>query len=78
MAILHEHDLVHGDVQSRNVLVTEKGGMLIDFDWSGPVGVARYPWTSESSSAVDWAPGRECGKKIEKEHDVFMLSSLEL
>lgn len=75
--ILHDHDLVHGDLRCPNVLSTRKGGMLIDFDWCGPVNVARYPWSINLSDDIPWAEGTGRGKVIEKKHDTDMLSLLE-
>jgi len=43
LAALHQAGFVHGDVREANILV-EKGGhaRLVDFDWSGQAGTARY------------------------------------
>lgn len=40
---LHSGGFVFGDLRSPNVLVVGKKVMLIDFDWCGKVGTARYP-----------------------------------
>ena len=43
----HGQNLVHGDIRDSNLLVRVKNGelemKLIDFDWGGRQGVARYP-----------------------------------
>ncbi len=44
---LHERGSVHGDIRTANIMVNKdsfKTGhfMLIDFDWAGVAGVARY------------------------------------
>ena len=34
---------VHGDLRGPNVLVKEKKGFIIDFEWAGKVGMACFP-----------------------------------
>nr|VWO96836.1 N/A [Ganoderma boninense] len=41
--ILHEHDLVHGDLRDPNMIIAYGRGYLIDFDAAGVEGVAKYP-----------------------------------
>ncbi|RKP15792.1 hypothetical protein ROZALSC1DRAFT_18336, partial [Rozella allomycis CSF55] len=40
---LHDAKFVHGDVRPGNVVVSNSKVMLLDFDWSGKMGVAKYP-----------------------------------
>ena len=44
---LHDNDFVHGDLRAPNILIRDGKAagdvLLIDFDWSERVGVARYP-----------------------------------
>ncbi|KAH9887338.1 hypothetical protein C8Q73DRAFT_713661 [Cubamyces lactineus] len=40
---LHANGFVFGDLRNPNVLEVEDGVMLIDFDWCGKEGTARYP-----------------------------------
>ncbi|RKP16477.1 hypothetical protein ROZALSC1DRAFT_4069, partial [Rozella allomycis CSF55] len=40
---LHEAKFVHGDFRPGNVVVSNSKVMLLDFDWSGKMGVAKYP-----------------------------------
>jgi serine/threonine protein kinase len=43
---LHRRGFVHGDIRPTNVMVKksgESGIMLLDFDWAGAIGEARYP-----------------------------------
>ncbi|KAG1792983.1 uncharacterized protein HD556DRAFT_1527757 [Suillus plorans] len=43
---LHRGGYVHGDVRDTNIMVKKDcspGFMLVDFDWSGAIGEARYP-----------------------------------
>ena len=41
--------------------------MIIDFDWAGKEGEARYP--KDLSPAVRWPPGAKAGGLITKAHD---------
>lgn len=73
--ILHEHGYVFGDLRCSNIMVTPKGDLkLIDFDWTGQDGVAKYPL--RMSSGIDWAPGMGSMKVMKKEHDLAMLKKL--
>ncbi|EED84629.1 predicted protein [Postia placenta Mad-698-R] len=72
---LHSEGLVFGDLREPNVIDTDKGLMLIDFDWCGQEGEARYPPTINTSD-INWAKGVGAGNPIQKEHDLHMLRSL--
>jgi hypothetical protein len=53
VTVLHEHGLVFGGLRRPNVMIFERKttierrgtirGMLVDSDWAGKVGEARYP-----------------------------------
>jgi hypothetical protein len=44
VALLHEKRFVHGDLRLQNIMFLKDGTVkLIDFDWSGAVGVAMFP-----------------------------------
>jgi hypothetical protein len=81
---LHEAGFVHGDVRRPNIMVyksQEKGvevwrGQLIDFDWAGPVGKAKYPATLNDSGQISWANGVAPAIEIKQEHDIAMLEIL--
>jgi hypothetical protein len=89
---LHEAGLVFGDMRSPNImLVKSRGayipdedeyaedewhGQLIDFNWSGPVGKARYPPTLNKDGRITWAFGVEPAGLIEKRHDEEMLEKI--
>ena len=87
VSVLHQHGFVHGDIRPSNVLMQRfaaddgSGGAyvrayLLDFDWAGKVGKARYPNTL--SEHVHWPrPARQLrGQLITKRHDLFMLKNL--
>lgn len=74
--LLHDEGFVFGDLRSPNVLFSKGKVFLIDFDWAGKVGEARYPsglstqavWPAEASDLVRTL--------IKPEHDDFMLDRL--
>jgi serine/threonine protein kinase len=73
--VLHGRKLVFGDLRSPNVMISKMNKVkLIDFNWAGEEGQARYP--SLISSDIKWAPGVEALGVIEKEHDMEMLNRL--
>ena len=74
IGLLHERDLVFGDLRLQNILPKpSRGAMLIDFDWVGKHGVDRYPasWNKNTQ-----APGVGRRELMDKGHDLFMLSEL--
>jgi hypothetical protein len=42
---LHSAGFVHGDIRPPNILIADEGNrvMILDFDWAGKRGEARYP-----------------------------------
>ncbi|KAH9917642.1 uncharacterized protein BXZ73DRAFT_105466 [Epithele typhae] len=72
---LHAADLVFGDLRNVNVLtVGDDDIRLIDFDWCGKVGEARYP--PDLYMGHDWPSGVHCGGLIEKAHDLQWVNEL--
>jgi serine/threonine protein kinase len=47
LGLLHEQDIVFGDLRGNNILYveSEKHVVLVDFDWAGKDGESRYPVT---------------------------------
>ncbi|CEL53119.1 hypothetical protein RSOLAG1IB_11251 [Rhizoctonia solani AG-1 IB] len=78
--ILHDKRLVFGDLRRPNIMTVEDGkggvigGMLVDFDWCGVVGQARYP--SDINPAIEWPEGVGPGLVIRPEHDRDMYQKL--
>ncbi|PCH36985.1 hypothetical protein WOLCODRAFT_28875 [Wolfiporia cocos MD-104 SS10] len=80
--LLHQHNLVFGDLRAPNIMCApgasssgpDEGShaMLIDFDWVGTHGSARYPAILNDSLPV-WAFGMQRCAIMYKEHDLAML-----
>ena len=47
--------------------------MVIDFDWAGQVGSARYPYHIWLGAGIAWPKGVKRGGLIEKEHDLELM-----
>ena len=74
---LHEEGYVHGDIREPNVLITASGLKLIDFDWCGKEGTARYPADIFlDCENMKWHKGVGRGGRIEKSHDEHMFECL--
>ena len=73
--ILHAQDMVFGDLRAPNVLVLEKKAMVVDFDWAGREGSARYPndISLDAEDGLGWHEGVSREGLIEKAHDLYML-----
>ena len=77
--LLHTRDLVFGDLRDPNVLRCPGGGVfLIDFDWCGKVGEARYPSDINLNKdyGMPWHKDVRRRGLIEKEHDMHLLEAL--
>ena len=76
---MHENRLVHGDIREGNVLLRGDGSdgrvCVLDFDWAGRVGEARYP-TFMNHADVNWPAGASDGELILPEHDMQMMHML--
>ena len=53
-----------------------QGLQLIDLDWCGPEGSARYPSDINLSPDLKWHPEVMGAGIIKKEHDLYMLERL--
>jgi len=80
---LHSQDLVHGDIRQVNILVdTSTLGssegvslQLLDFDWAGQVGVAKYP-ERVNTKTIRRPRDVAGGKLITKPQDLEMIDLL--
>nr|CAG8483592.1 5462_t:CDS:2 [Entrophospora candida] len=68
--ILHENDIVFGDLRPNNVLYDHDSRRisLIDFDWAGRHNVDKYPPFMNHPDDINWPQGVEEGKLMKKEH----------
>ncbi|KAI0714115.1 hypothetical protein C8Q72DRAFT_206479 [Fomitopsis betulina] len=73
---LHKHGLVFGDLRKPNVLLMVDRVVLIDFDWCGKEGEARYPSDILLLDSLDWHGRVERGQLIKKVHDAHLFHSL--
>ncbi|KAK7056505.1 hypothetical protein VNI00_003061 [Paramarasmius palmivorus] len=79
IGLLHDQDIVFGDLRPPNIIVLEdeSSAVLIDFDWAAKAREGRYPASIHLGSLFDdWAPGVERYGLMEKEHDLHMLRDL--
>ncbi|KAJ6618795.1 hypothetical protein B0H10DRAFT_2164039 [Mycena sp. CBHHK59/15] len=75
LSILHVGGFVYGDLRPPNIMVTkEKKVKLIDFDWAGKAGDAKYP--IHLATNIIWPAGVEALCNIERDHDLQMLRCL--
>lgn len=80
--MLHAAGLVFGDLRGPNVLLVEDRVMLIDFNWAGKEGEAKYPGDillpleRTEIPPIKWHPQVKRGGLIKQKHDVFMFSKL--
>ncbi|CAG8605017.1 2146_t:CDS:2, partial [Paraglomus occultum] len=70
---LHESGYVHGDLQDCNIMVKTnmKEIKILDFDWAGPVGEARYPWFMNPN--IPWHPDVYPNELIQENHDRYFV-----
>ncbi|KAL5485682.1 hypothetical protein ACEPAI_6723 [Sanghuangporus weigelae] len=75
--ILHNNNIVHGDIREINVLVDPKtlSIHMIDFDWAGTYQKVRYPERVNTKS-VRRPNGVSGGELITKDHDMEMVDLL--
>ncbi len=77
MDLLHNKNFVYGDLRKPNIIL--RGGeelYLIDFDWCGLVGVAKYPLDIQTCLSMNWPDGVKPGALITRDHDRARLAKL--
>lgn len=75
LRLLHKNGFVYGDLRPPNVMITKAVKVkLIDFNWPGEEGQAKYP--SLMSKGIAWSEGVEAVAVMMREHDIDMLSKL--
>ena len=67
--------IVHGDLRAPNVMWREDGKLvqIVDLDWAGLEGVARYP--ARMARNISWHHSAEPGQVLRQDHDRHLLSS---
>jgi serine/threonine protein kinase len=74
---LHNHGFVFGDLRAQNIMINSEGKVkLIDFDWAGKAGEARYPLLINRDERLGWHKDVKPDGVIEPEHDLHMLKKL--
>ncbi|KAF8592953.1 hypothetical protein BDV93DRAFT_461920, partial [Ceratobasidium sp. AG-I] len=80
LKLLHQNGIVFGDLRPPNVMAVlddrkqPVGGMLVDFDWCGADGKAKYP--TNINIKVNWPAGVGPGTTMKVEHDLEMLEKV--
>jgi tRNA A-37 threonylcarbamoyl transferase component Bud32 len=69
----HEEGLVHGDLREPNILCDGERALLVDFDWGGVVGEARYPHARLCPVLMDGRVGTD--PRITKDDDERVLQN---
>ena len=75
---IHQQGYVHGDLRNVNVMVTNgptPAVMLVDFDWAGKIGEARYP-INVNREDMYRPEGAVDNELILADHDMMMLAQL--
>lgn len=72
--LLHQHNLVHGDLRPNNIVkpVDGSGVMLVDFDWCAVAGEGTYLLTINSDPICGWHVEVGPGVVMCKEHDNYL------
>ena len=76
LELLKEKNFVHGDLRMPNLIVDRSNRIcVLDFDWSGEEGIARYPETLNTIE-IDWPESVVPGGVIEAKHDAEFLDQI--
>ncbi len=73
LRIIHDRDLVHGDVRCPNILVSEDDIKFVDFDHCGKEGMNRYPREWDHTRLRE---DTKEGDFMRKLHDDWMLERI--
>lgn len=79
--LLHQQDIVFGDLRSNNILCVASGAeahvVLVDFDWPGKDGECRYPATlNRITDGKTWQEDVSPYRIMRKAHDLWQLDQL--
>ena len=77
---LHDASLVFGDLHRPNIMIYKtddrERAMLVDFDWVGQDGEARYPASLNDTGSMIWPAGVKSSGVMKMEHDNEMIKNL--
>ena len=73
--VMQLKNFVHGDLRPQNILVVGNKVRLLDFDWAGNEGTARYPKALNLRTGP-WHSDVSPGGIITKEHDLLQIHLL--
>ncbi|KAH9059724.1 hypothetical protein EDB87DRAFT_1778782 [Lactarius vividus] len=78
--VLHDAGLVFGDLRRPNIVIDTTGdrerALLVDFEWAGRDGQARYPALLNDTGQITWATGVKRHGIMRKEHDIETIEYL--
>ncbi|KAH9039480.1 hypothetical protein EDB83DRAFT_2228374 [Lactarius deliciosus] len=78
--VLHDAGIVFGDLRRPNIVIDTTGerdrALLVDFEWAGQDGQARYPTLLNNTGQITWATGVKRHGIMRKEHDIEMIEYL--
>ncbi|KAF8273606.1 hypothetical protein EI94DRAFT_1160665 [Lactarius quietus] len=77
LTVLHDNQIVFGDLRAPNIIVENEGGRikLVDFDECGEEDRGTYPF-GINMRQITWADGVGPGSVMNRAHDFFMLDQL--
>ena len=73
LRVIHEQELVHGDVRWPNILVSKDNIKFVDFDHCGKEGVNRYPREWDHTHRPE---GTKEGDLMKRSHDDWMFEHI--
>jgi serine/threonine protein kinase len=77
LQLLHNAGLVFGDLRSPNIMIVKDRANLIDYEWCGKDGEARYPVElNDAADNIKWHPDVVRNGVLSKDHDLWMLDLL--
>jgi RIO1 family len=74
LEVLKKNGFVHGDLRAPNILVEDDKIFVLDFDWAGKAGEAKY--RKIPNPDLPWPEGATLGALITAEHDQYMIRNV--
>lgn len=69
LEVLRKAESVHGDLRRPNILTRGDELFIVDFDWAGKDGVAKYPFHINLNEDKNWHVDVGSGRPIKMDHD---------